>query len=268
MILILGIIRLYLQRNLRRKGLLADVTTGHARCIGDMEVQADDHHIEQNEAGLLILLADGFGKGKLGKVASGAAIDACITLYQQYKNLDQPQYYFKRAFNLANFQVLKYLEGRTGGTSLGAVFIHKGQLVYALVGDVQLFVFRNNELIPLSEGHTLGKLAKTAYTEGKLTRQKALWIIWNYIGQDGFKEIEYYDMPVNLKAGDSIVMMTKGVYQNIKHCQIESVLSQQHLSSQEKAEQLIQLVAALGNSNRENATAVITTIHRTRKDIV
>ncbi len=256
-----------------QKEIKPPMEIGSATFIGDLEVQADAFEIIEGEAGLLALLGDGFGKGNLGKVASRAALNACRSLYLQYKKLTNPQYFFKRAFNLANFEVLKLLEDRTGGCSLLAAFIHADELVYALAGDIKICVFRGGDLIPLSEGHTLSKLAQSAYKTGKLTKQKALWTLkeerlWNYIGQDGFKDIELYDVPVQLKKGDIVLMMTKGVYQNITMCEVESILKDSTLSAKVQAQYIINAVKDSSNENKENATVIVTKINQTRKDAV
>ncbi len=265
-------VRIYFQGALQ-KTVKEPIEIGTATFIGDLEVQADAFEILQGEAGILALLADGFGKGNLGKVASLTTLNACRTLYLQYKRLTNPQYFFKRAFNLANFEVLKLLEDRIGGSSLLAAFIDADQLVYALAGDIKISVFRGGDLVPLSEGHTLSKLAQNAYKTGKLTKQKTLWTLkeerlWNYIGQDGFKAIELYDVPVQLKKGDIVVMMTKGVYQNITMCELEMLLKEEHLSAQSKAQSIIELVKKSPNVNKENATVIVTMINETRKDAV
>lgn len=272
-LLLVGLIalRCIFQLGLKKTSEKPTYTTGVASFIGDVEVQADAYAFIESKAGLLALLADGFGKGNLGKVASHVAVKSCRTLYQQYKNLTNPQYFFQRAFNLANFEVLKLLEERGGGTSLMAAFIHRGQLVYALAGDIKAFVFRNGEMIPLSEGHTLNKLAAKAYTEGKLTKQEALWTLqeerlWNYIGQDGFKEIELYDIPVQLKPNDIIVLLTKGVYENTTICEMEAILAQNDHEVDHKAQVMIQLVKNASTPNKENATVMLIQANDTRKD--
>lgn len=265
--------RLYVQYAYSKKNkskAKQPIDIGVATYIGDLEVQADAYEIIESEAGRLLLLADGFGKGNLGKVASLTAIKTCQKLYLQYKNLNNPQYFFKRAFNLANFEVLKLLDDREGGSSLIAAFINHDQLVYALAGDVKICVFRNGDLIPLSEGHTLNKLAQNAYKTGKLTKQKTLWTLkekrlWNYVGQDGFKEIELYDVPVRLKQNDSILLMTKGVYENITMCALEDILKNEVLDAKEQAAHILMAVKNSKNENKENATIIVTQINQTRK---
>ena len=271
-LIFLGVLRYALSRqreSIKMDGTKANI--GAATFIGDMEVQADVYHIEKNEAGLLTVLADGFGRGNVGKVASHVAVEACTTIYKQYKKLVNPQYYFKRSFNLANAEVLKYIEDRIGGTSLLTAFIGENQLFYALAGDIQISVFRTGELIPLSEGHTLNKLADKAYKEGKLTKQKALWTLkerrlWNYIGQDAFKEMELYDVPVTLKTGDQVVLMTKGVYENVAIYDLEHILANEGYNAQRKADEIISCVQNSGKKNKENASVIIIEINKTRKE--
>ena len=94
--------------------------------------------------------------------------------------------------------------------AVSAVMIQGGFLFYGIVGNVKIAVFRNEELVPLGTGHTVDVLAQDKYVEGVLTREDALSMlqekrIYNYLGRDGFKEIQFYDKPVRLQEGDVVV---------------------------------------------------------------
>lgn len=254
-------IRIYLQPSFI-PNVKQTLSVGTATDIGGLEIQADAYEVIEGTPGVLALLADGFGKGNRGKIASHVAVQTCLGLYKNYKKLVNPQYFFKRAFNLANFEVLKLLDEDNGGTSLLVAFIAEDTLFYALAGDIKIAVLRSGDLVPLSEGHTLNKLAQNAYKTGKLTKQKTLWTLkeerlWNYIGQDAFKEIELYDIPVQLKKDDLIILMTKGVYQNVNLCTLEMILKEQGINVQEMADKVIQNVQTAPEQHRENATIMV-----------
>ena len=121
-----------------------------------------------------------------------------------------PLLIFKTAFYEANRRIQQTIGERRGGAAMGAVFMDARWLHYAVAGDIKIALLRGDELIPLSRGQTLDVLAMQAYEEGRISRQDAVLCmdekrIWNYLGQDGFHEIELCDLPVQLKRGDKVL---------------------------------------------------------------
>ena len=55
-------------------------------------------------------------------------------------------YFFKKAYNKANHEIMQRVESDKGGASVLSVIINEGYLHYALVGDAMLAIFRRNEL--------------------------------------------------------------------------------------------------------------------------
>lgn len=243
------------------------IQKGEAYFIGDRQIQADKGVFYSSKAGELAVLADGIGKETLGAVAAKAAVHAFVTLYKGYQVLSNPPYFLKRAFHLANFEVLKIMEGRKGGASVAAAFVTRNVLTYAIAGDIQIALFRKGELIHLTEGQTISSLAGEAYKKGKLTKQKALWAIqekrlYNYVGQDGFRGIELVDIPVQLNKEDSIILMTKGVYEGLSWREIEDSLKEGVFSAQEQAEKVIDQLAEKKDVQKDNSSILIMTVKK------
>lgn len=102
---------------------------------------------------------------------------------------------------------------------------------------------RNNELIPLSKGQTLDVLVREAYQEGILSKKETIWSqtetrIWNYLGKDGFHEIEICNPPILLQKGDLIVMLSQGIYEELSWAEIEEILLMES-TWKEKADRII-----------------------------
>lgn len=186
---------------------------GTSMTIGGREVQEDQVETLYTPSGLLAVLADGMGKEYGGRLASRAAVETFLELFKDYNAFDNPQYYFRKAFNAANRAILRILDNeRRGSASVGAVIVRDGWLYYAVVGNVKICVYRDGDLIPMSAGHTLDVLAEEKFRIGRLSREDALTLLetrrlYNYLGQDGFKDIEYFDRPVHLHKGDSAVRL-------------------------------------------------------------
>ena len=235
---------------------------GSSMTIGGREVQEDYVGTLATPAGLLAVLADGMGKTYGARIASRTAVETCLDLFRDYNAFDNPQYYFRKAFHAANRAILRELgdEGY-GAASVGAAMIQDNWLFYAAVGNVKLCVYRGGDLVPVSAGHTLDVLAEEHFQTGKLSREDALAMLenhrlYNYLGQDGFKDIEIFDRPIALQKGDIIVLMSDGLYELIPWKEIEDVLAGGE-DCQSMAYALFEKVNQNTAEDRDNASIIL-----------
>ncbi len=202
------------------------------------------------------------GKAYGGRIASRTAVEVFEDLFQDYNAFDNPQYYFRKAFSAANRAILNTLDNeRRGSASVGAAMVRDGQLYYAVVGNVKLCVFRNGDLVPISAGHTLDVLAEESFRTGKLSREDALVLLenhrlYNYVGQDGFREIELFDRPISLRQGDIVVLMSDGAYETLPWREIEAVLNSGQ-DCQSMAYEIIEKINQMAGDDKDNASVVL-----------
>lgn len=242
--------------------MIEDACDGMAQTTGNKEVQADAVKIAVTTAGKLAVMADGIGKEKIGKVCANLAVEEFINAFSFYQTLHNPEYFFERTIYSIHKHMQKILDECQGGASLGAVLLTRGRLHYAVAGQVKITLVRNGELIPLVEGQTIGVLACQAYKDGKLSRQDTIWSkkdnsVWNYIGKDGFRSIEIAQMPIELKWGDLVIMMTKGIFEELSYAQLERVLINPVLSAKEKAKRVIHQIEGLPKQDKENGSILV-----------
>ncbi|GAB6088120.1 PP2C family protein-serine/threonine phosphatase [Alkaliphilus crotonatoxidans] len=234
---------------------------GQASYIGDREYQEDAMEVVHTTRGTLAIVADGRGKNKAGRISSGMAVKIFTELFIRDSALANVNYYFKRAFNITNQKILDRLGDQRGGASLACAIIDKGLLYYASVGNTRMAVFRNNQLISLNEGHTVNVLARKGFYQGKISRETALTAlkekrVLNYVGQEGFKEVEVYDVPVRLKTGDTVLLMSDGVYEHLPEHKLETALKAKG-NSQNRAEAIISLIKETAKEERDNASIIL-----------
>lgn len=144
---------------------------------------------------------------------------------------------------------------------MGVVLIIDNYLYYAVAGNVKIAVYRNRSLIPLSSGHTIDVLVEDRFMEGSITREDALVMLenrrlYNYLGQDGFKEIEFFDTPVFLKEKDIVVLMSDGIFEGMDWKTIEEILAGKK-QCQKKAYEIIEVINASGQKEKDNASIVL-----------
>lgn len=239
----------------------ADYETGACKTIGSREIQEDDFGIVEEQDGIMAVLADGMGNSYGGKIASRIAVEAFEDMFQDSSAFYNPQYYFRKAFHAANRNILNYLNGERGAASVAAVLVKSRKLYYASVGNVKVAIYRNGELVPVTSGHTISVLAKQKYMEGKLTRQSAVSLLdrhrtYNYVGQDGFRDIEFFDVPMTLYGGEYVVLLSDGMYEGVSWREIEECLEKKS-SCRDKALELTEIVNSKIEENVDNASVVI-----------
>ncbi len=239
-----------------------NASDGMAQTTGNKEIQADAMDIFITSAGKLAVMADGIGKENIGKVCANLAVEEFVHAFSFYKVLHNPEYFFERTIYSIHKHMQKVLDECQGGASLAAVLLTKGKLHYAVAGQVKIVLVRNGELIPLVEGQTIGVLACQAYKDGKLSRQETIWSkednsVWNYIGKDGFRQIEIAKMPIELKKGDLVIMMTKGVFEELSYAKLERVMINPMITVQEKANRIIQQIEWLSKQDKDNGSILV-----------
>ena len=237
------------------------VRVGRAMTVVTRQVQEDNYGICQGPDAFLAVLADGMGKSYGGKVSSRIAVETLKDMFTCYQSAENPAYFFQRSFRMANSAILDELDDGRGGASVGAVLIRDNQLYYAVAGNVKVAVYRKGGLVPLSTGHTIDMLAEGKFMEGTITRQQALELLenkrlYNYIGQDGFEEIEFFDTPVRLKEKDIVVLMSDGLYEGTDWKRIEELLAGRG-KLQQKAYEIIEAVNTGIQKEKDNASIVL-----------
>ena len=209
----------------------------------------------------MAVLADGMGKQYGGKIASRIAVESFQDLFQDANAFYNPQYYFRKAFHRANQEILNQLDDGRGSASVAAVLLKNRKLYFASVGNVKIAVYRNGDLIPVTSGHTIQVLAKQKYMEGKLTRKEAVTMLhnhrlYNYVGQDDFHDVEFFDTPVSLYGGEYVVLMSDGLYEGTSWKSLEDCLAVEE-SCEKKALHMIELINQSEEKDKDNASVVL-----------
>lgn len=235
---------------------------GGSMTIGSREVQEDFYfHGEKNGVQLLVV-ADGNGETYAGRIASQSAVKTFRDLFQTYNKYENPKYFFKKAFHAANRSILHELDnGQKGSTSLAVAMIDGDTLYYSSVGNVKLFLFRKGDLVQITCGHTLETLAKREFSQGKITRSEALAMLedsrlYNYLGQEDFRELELFDEGISLQEKDIVLVATDGVYDLLTIREIEETLTQKK-SMQKIAFELVEKINNSPQEDKDNGAVVL-----------
>ena len=245
---------------------LPGLEIAHSQIIGRREINADVFEWAVRQGKTLLAVADGIGTGTRGRTAALSATDSIVRTFELQGLVANPAYFFKQAFHNANEAVLRYVPDGTAGANVLCALVFGGALYYALAGNCKAAVFRRGRLIPLSEGQTLDVLARNAFKRQEIKREDARTVynerqVYNYVGKDDFKELEMFDVPVALKRGDILALMTDGVYDFCPPLDLERILRSGRTCKQ-KAQTVMDLITQMNNPQQDNATIMLARVNR------
>ena len=203
---------------------------GVSKSIGDSETQVENVDVLINNDCCMAVLTDGITENSYCKTASEIASKSFKNIFERQENFENINFFLNKMFNIANHNILSVLSEKGKSTAACAI-INRGKLYYGLVGESKISVYRNNSLIQISVGHTISAYVKQEFEKGTLSRKKTLSMLnentlYNYLGVDGFKNVELLEVPVELKSGDIVVIMSNGVFNTISCIEIEKYLGQ------------------------------------------
>jgi serine/threonine protein phosphatase PrpC len=256
-LVILLIIRSYLLKKMNKKDLeiAKKISTGYE------EIQEDYGEVVSSPNGTLAVLADGLGANEAGRISSITSVKTITKMFKEEGSKERLPYFFKKAFNKANHEIIKRVENDKGGASVLSVMITNNLLNYALVGDVMLAIFRNKELIKLSNGHSISEIAQKEYYNGKIQKAEALYALKEkkllyYVGQESFKNLEMSESPIELHKNDIVLLMTRGLYEGLRWIEFEEVLGDKEANTWEMCEEIMEKLKS-NNKNNCNGSVIL-----------
>ena len=238
-----------------------NIEFGYSTTPGMRQVNADEMDWAYHDDETFFAIADGIGSGDEAVTAARVAVHIVSRVFEQTGATGNPAYFFNNCFKGANGTILRYIPDSTAGASLLCVVVKDNLLYYALAGNCQVSIFRGGELYNLSEGHTFDVLAKRAFSRMEITRADTLEAVkesrlYNFVGKDGFQDLEMFDTPVTLKRGDIILLMTDGVHEFFPTAKVGELLSKR-ASCQVMAKKIIDAVDSDAHPDQDNASVIV-----------
>ncbi len=237
-------------------------------------------HNEDNfgyDAGIgIFVVCDGMGGHAAGEVASQIAVDTIIGYFREHKDSSSPDgvladapegaRMLAEAVKLANEAILRYATENAGasgmGTTLVAARFSEGKFSIAHVGDSRIYLFRDGELLQLTEDHSLvmEQVRRGMLTLEEAKQSAAQNIITRALGTDESTLPDLGEFPA--QAGDILLMTTDGILRHVTDDEIRTILQQ--LPSLDIAAQTL-IDAANEAGGHDNSTCVLIRVLRTAK---
>ena len=211
----------------------------------------DNHFV----AGPLFVVADGMGGARAGEVASRTAVEA---FEEGLPEAGSPEERLARVIVDANQRIHGKAQGDDQlagmGTTLTAVWVGGTDISIAHVGDSRAYLFRDGQLVPLTQDHSL---VNELVQRGKLTPEQAAEhpqrsIITRALGPEASVEVDTQSR--RARDGDVYLLCSDGLTSMIDDGAVGRVLAAAG-SLEEAGRGLIEAANQAGG--RDNITVVL-----------
>jgi|SRR5579862_3567210 len=235
--------------------------------VGRVRPSNEDHFGFDTALGVFVV-CDGMGGHAAGEVASRIAVDTVLSFFRDRKlEVEQDAYLddaplgarlLAEAVKKANDAILDYAEQNESasgmGTTLVAARFNEGMFSIANVGDSRIYLFREGQLMQLTEDHSLvmEQVRRGMITLEQAKKSSAQNIITRALGTDEGTLPDLGEFPA--QTDDVLLLTTDGVLRHVEDDEIRTILTQLP-SLQAACDTLIE--AANEGGGEDNSTCVI-----------
>ena len=238
--------------------------------IGLVRKLNEDSYFVSSQLGLFVV-ADGMGGHKAGEVASRLAVDAMKNYWQKIAEKKPPDFlrdiemdvsqnarHLVNSINFANslvFEAQKKTDYHNMGTTISAVLSDQGNLWCANVGDSPVLLYKNGDIITVSEEHSVAAEQRSLglSVPDKVLNNVAKNTLTRALGLD--ENVSAFLTQINVDAGDIVVICSDGLTNYLPEKAIGAILSDPARSIEQKAEVLID--EANRGGGRDNITVIL-----------
>ena len=168
----------------------------------------------------------------MGSAASAAAASCLIELFRQKSPEESIPDFFLNSIDILDEKVCSLTdengEPSHAGTTISSVCISNGILYWMSVGDSRICILRGNDFEPATRDHNYRLLLNDMLASGVISQaeyQKEMpraEALVSFIGKGGI-DIMDINKGFALENGDTVIIMSDGLYKNlsndlIKHC--------------------------------------------------
>jgi serine/threonine protein phosphatase PrpC len=207
--------------------------------VGRVRPSNEDHFGFDERLGVFVV-CDGMGGHAAGEVASRIAVDTVLSFFRERKSgIGEDAYLgdapagarlLAEAVKQANDAILSYAEENKNtsgmGTTLVAARFCDGVFSIANVGDSRIYLFREGQLLQLTEDHSLvmEQVRRGMITLEQAKKSSAQNIITRALGTDETTLPDLGEFPA--QGGDTLLLTTDGVLRHVDDDDITSILLQ------------------------------------------
>jgi protein phosphatase len=201
---------------------------------------SNEDHFGFDEKHGVFVVCDGMGGHAAGEVASRIAVETVLAFFRERKaGVEEDAYLgdaplgarlLAEAVRQANDAILNYAEEHKNtsgmGTTLVAARFTEGMFSIANVGDSRIYLFREGQLLQLTEDHSLvmEQVRRGMITIEQAKKSSAQNIITRALGTDESTLPDLGEFPA--QSGDILLLTTDGVLRHVDDEEMSNVLVQ------------------------------------------
>ena len=197
--------------------------------IGGRKEQQDRAGFDLVNDKAVVAVCDGMGGHNGGKQASITAVEQLLQRWKDQSGNDRPQdFLVKTALDLD--QMIASFTSPSGevlksGTTLSAIILEKKQLHWVSIGDSRIYIHRSPEFVRITKDHTYSALQQSGQLPQNLPQVKnPESVLVSFIGVGDISRIERNRSPLESQSGDSIILVSDGLYKLLEDTEIKNVI--------------------------------------------
>jgi len=248
---------------------------GGSSYAGSRSVQQDAFGVSDtslfDEKGVLAVVSDGIGGMSNGEKFSRIAVDTMKTSFAgatAQNDICSSLLTIYGDARRAAMSALEDTENPEGGATVVAVLVKDNKMAFLSVGDSSIFFMRRGGLIKLNRPQILGVMLDESAAFGYVPREEAERNIYrkaltNHICEYEVKNCDRNLSPITLRAGDRIALLSDGVTSTLSEGEIAACMRMNGVGG---AKAMIEKIISRGKPRQDNATALMLTIVKLRKE--
>ncbi len=212
---------------------------------------------------IVAVLADGMGGHAGGALASRMACESFLKEFSGGKGKNSRR--LVDGLEAANTSIATAVENNPmlsgmGSTLVGVLFGPEG-VEWISVGDSPLLLYRNGEVVPLNEDHSLAPELDRLASEGKITTEEAKrdprrHMLRSAVTGDEIDLVDLSRKPLKIEPGDYVILASDGLH-TLENSEIERIVTAYGVDGPAAvANALIRAVEAMRDPHQDNTTVV------------
>ncbi|MDM5198821.1 Stp1/IreP family PP2C-type Ser/Thr phosphatase [Fictibacillus enclensis] len=206
----------------------------------------------------LALIADGMGGHKAGDVASSKTIQLFEKAWNSISEdeIETPvkaEEWLLKTVTSTNLELFQYANSNADcngmGTTLVGTLCTPSYLTILHIGDSRVYYFSVNKLIQKTEDHTLvNELVRSGQlSETEAENHPRKNVILRALGTDDVIEVDI--QTISWGEGDLVLLCSDGLSNKVSRDMMESIVSDDSLSLDQKADRLVNLANEAGGED-------------------
>lgn len=244
------------------------IETAKASLLGDREENQDRVGVLRRGDTILAVVIDGMGGHSRGDLAAEVAIESMLTKFANAKlPIIQEQRFLSELIFEAHEKVIDAgaempMEMMPRATA-AVCLIQRDRMLWAHVGDSRIYLIRNNRVVTRTRDHTHVEmlLQQGVISESQINEHPMRNFVESCLGGEIEMSILTESGPLNVQAGDKVMLCSDGLWSGFKDYEFAAQLSREDMSLDELNTHLCEMAVQRNFPVSDNTSSVLVKIN-------